>query len=302
MNTTVKVPAKVTLFGEWAVLYNNPGVATCLDVNFEGKIYKNQNNFKFISNQTEYSPSNIKNLNTKFEFVKKIIDNYKTSENYLADKHLSLNCLWNKDFGLGSSSAVAICLHFIFSKEPTNLTDTQETWRKIMQYYKPLHNGVSSGLDLAAQLSGGSVVLNNNNFKKIELAWPKNLKLIHTKEKVSTIKFKERLNLNKNSINNIARSTEKFLFKRNWQEAISEHHQELEKINAIPEKISSAFQNLVNLNIIKCFKTIGAGGGDGILCIVNEQKQNQLKSFIKENNFVLNPYNITSQGATKYDS
>ena len=196
----------------------------------------------------------------------------------LDDQSLDLQITrgWNLTEGLGSSSAIFLAfqlLHEEFSPQFWNALSLQERfqyWRAWSPKLKELQSG-GSGLDLLAQICGGSVLVAQEakSVEAIDLKIPSEMLVIHTGHKAKTRDELKKRGLSSVQCKTIADSVMRFATSPrsldNWILATKEHHALFSEFGTVPDLIESAFGDWTKNFQMFAGKTTGAGGGDTLL-------------------------------------
>jgi len=283
---TLSCPAKVILFGEWAVLHGHACVGTSLKRRMRISLEKNSNQAESgiqISSGNEQCFLDEKNTVTPdfFKFASDVIRilNSKQDESLFNGHKIKFDCGWNIHEGLGSSSAVALLLcaahDFIKYKK---VLPPDEIYSHYVATLKSAQKGLGSGFDLMIQLFGNSIKKEYNKVSSHLLQFPPELRLVHTglKMKTQTQLSNSRFH-EKSFIECIAKSSENFLSSANWDTAIAEHHKALSAQGLVPTEILQAFEHWRSKNWVNTLKTTGAGGGDALMVLINPQHENKWK-------------------------
>ncbi len=274
----LQIPAKLILFGEWAVLDpQHTGVGIPLKTFFNVHLQKKENSNGFaFEDQTVDSTQTTKE---SYTFLNQCIDalsiHFNTDLRLLwSDKTLKLNRNWKLSEGLGSSSALFLGLYQIAraSVKRNPHKTNEELWHTSLPILKSLQNGKGSGLDLAIQIHQQPTLLKQNQPRSFLFKhWPSHLHIIHTGNKVSTTNALAQQELKACAISKIASSTSAWLQspmkQADWQVAIQEHNEALKDLGVFPDFVKEFEHDLKDL--ILGLKTTGAGGGDALLVLLN---------------------------------
>ncbi len=278
-------PAKLILFGEWSVLEPDGwGIATALKPRFHVEFNADQSgSCKFISkSDPEVSEDFFLNAN-------KILKNL----GFSASGTFTFNRGWQLNEGLGSSSALSLCLSLVQLKHQVPPND--ELWQQGLSVLRALQ-GKASGLDLGVQIYGKSVCLHKNKIQPIALEFPEELCLIHTGKKISTTETIKNKSPDPEILKRLGSSAALFLENRNWQKTIDEHYEALCDLGVVPDFVKEAREFWTRKFWITNLKTTGAGGGDGLLCWVNPSQRKSLEEDIRSRNWWISPYDWNSAG------
>ena len=295
----IKIPAKVTLFGEWAVLDKGPGIATTLDTYYSANYQpREEKGLQLIANQDSYCwlhPQ--KQVDGFFALACKTLQrSLSGSLEKIFPGILTLDRSWKLEEGLGSSSATVLALRVLSDLVKGVPKDKDALWKETLPFYRELQGGRASGLDLAAQIYGNTVSLQQGKVKELSLKSPNNLVLIHTGNKVSTSLMIQKTILSPPALDKIERSATRFLAEQNWEREIEKHYQALYDLNVVPDFVEEARDHWLQNNWITTLKTIGAGGGDGLLCLVNEPYKTELAADLNKRGWWVSPYTWQGHG------
>lgn len=266
----LSAPAKLILFGEWAVTRGHPGLATALDRRFRVNYTRSDANLRIRTSNDDAEPlaSDSAEIPPYWRLP------------LGAWKHFGLpsqgDALFTRDWkleeGLGSSSALISCLAGLAASlcrgpftKPTPLTHSEAIWREARHAIRQLQSPRASGLDAAAQIWGASVVLRGDDIEALFLEKPPELVLIHTSRKLDTARALAGGSPAEDVLSEIGSSCDRFLETRDWERAIAEHSVLLQSAGCVPPFVQEAAQAWKAAGLVKALKTTGAGGGDGLL-------------------------------------
>jgi mevalonate kinase len=250
-------PAKLILFGEWAVLSGHPGIATALSPRMNLTVSPAEK-LSFDAGEAA-APS-------FFEFNRACIE-------LLGLDGLCAELKWQREWklceGLGSSSATLATIAMAFFDE-SETADRSALWERLLPVLRAASGTQASGLDLAAQLLGGSVVLESGRVRRVELERPANLWLVHTGEKAVTPTELRSRKLDPGLMSEIGASARRFTQIHDYVSAIDEHYELLAQLGVVPQWVTEARETWISKGLVRTLKTTGAGGGDALLVWMND--------------------------------
>ena len=301
------VPGKVILFGEWAVTAGAPGIATTLDCRLhldilpgEGTAGENTatrviSGDQSCSIQDEVVPG-------YFQLVSQVvlILREESDANLWKGKTLKFTAGWKESEGLGSSSAVVLAMLLAQAAGGTFARD--HLWLRGREILRICQNPRASGLDLAAQVHGGSVILQGEEAFPLLLDFPTNLRLIHTGQKMKTDRALSEKILTEDVGRGIQESTLEFMRRRDWISAIRQHSRILENFGVVPKEVQAAQNDWMNQGWIEALKTTGAGGGDALLTWINPQHEAAIQRDLNRLGWWMNPHKWTAEAGKITDA
>lgn len=293
-------PGKLILFGEWAVLNGHPAVATTLQTRLHCQAHKtNRVGYSFSTpGQTElvFDPKNTL-VNPGFfhwaqDCLKKVLKN---SQNLMEQQgwHFHFHCEWTLSEGLGSSSAVYLCLK---AWAETVLKLSAAPLSEMREELRALQGGRGSGLDLCAQHFGKSVIVRGPLVTQQNLTQPASLVLIHSGKKMDTRMALQRIHPHPAWDHDMAQSVEDFLQTHNYELAISQHMALLENLGVVPDFVQKLAKDLKKLGLATALKTCGAGGGDSLLLWSAPERRQELTNYLRDNQYWVNPHSWNAPG------
>ena len=206
---------------------------------------------------------------------------------------------WSVDYGWGSSSALFLSLYFAlerFHYPSLNWNQLQQKCRsnstRLLEVLLASQGG-GSGADLACQMLGEACMFQNGDTQALELKAPEDLLLIHTGEKFNTREKLLSVKRREGPIKKIENSTREFLKQLNsgpltdqaWVRAMEQHFSALEELNVVPLSVVNQRQDWLDKSWIRALKTSGAGGGDSLICLINQQHKRELINEIEQLNW-----------------
>jgi len=315
MNFVASAPAKLILFGEWAVLDGHPALGVALSSRFSivQKKSTSTDHINFNTIEENHELNDTCQLQTKapkeslFLWAYKILNTLNPS-NTATGLDYFFNREWPIKEGLGSSSATYLCLkalqqikntpvdNQVLSKIIRQLqADALELKNEIIQ----LQGGRGSGFDMLIQLFGNSLYLEQKKIQSLNLNFPENLWLIHTGEKFSTSQLLDG-NKGPDAQNRLklGKICENFLNDQNWHKAISQSFGILAKTGLVPTKIQLIKQTWIQRGLIEEMKTSGAGGGDTLITLINPEKKTELENEITQLKWWRSHHAFQAEGLT----
>ncbi len=303
---TIQVPAKLILFGEWAVLNGGKAIGTALDTQLridfspdkkiDGlKIESEGQNFLWTCDAQKDANAKIPDF---FSFVVSLLRLIQRQNKNPSEKlcgSLKIHRTWRLEEGLGSSSALVVAFNALFSE----VKDKQTFWLSCRTLIRDLQKGQGSGLDAAIQIFGDTIEFSDGVLPKFfKLKQPDDLYLVHTGQKISTLESLQKIQKNESSLTSIKNSTELFLQNGDWIGAIRTHYKALLQLGVVPQLIQECHDAWTRKEIIQGLKTTGAGGGDALLVWVNKEKKADFLQEIKERSWWLSTYKWGAQAFT----
>jgi mevalonate kinase len=284
VSLVAQAPAKILLFGEWAVLEGAPAILQSLSVFFKTSLKKTDSNSLILKHQNEefhFSNENQK-IPEFWSLTLKILKSF--NKNFYNDHYkgytLETQSDWKISEGLGSSSALFLTLFLIDQKLSQNKTysNSNELWEKIWPAYQKVFQG--SGADLAAQVFGGSIVYRKGQADKISLSKPEDLIILHSGKKLNTQNALKKQYIQAQWSNKIEKSVLDFLVHRDWEKTIEEHRRLLCEKNIMRDEFQNILLETQKSNLIKTMKSTGAGGGDAFLALLQKNSETKLHEYL----------------------
>lgn len=285
---SASTPAKLVLFGEWAVTKGFPAIATTLNKRFSATFnpvdFNKANEKPYLNLKAGldnfYWFGQIVPISHFFYTVTQCLESL--DYQHLLPGEIFYNCEWDIAEGLGSSGASFLSTFLLAAHHIKKDISKNELFEKVFTNYSNTIHDKASGLDIAAQINGNSIYFNKGNIQSIKIEFPKNLLVIHTGQKLDTNLMLDSIYPPKMFCDKISASVDDFLATRNWEKAIQEHHKHLHTLGVVPDIINNTLKLWKKNNWIHAAKTTGAGGGDALLVLANEDKINSLHASIKE--------------------
>ena len=332
----ISAPGKLMLFGEHAVVYGRPCLAAAVDTRLSILIKKiPQKKIKIKALQvgiTDFQKSlesirlqgpTLKPVDKRCCFVEAAMGNFyrkyglKYGGKYKLDSGFELEIKngFSSKYGLGSSSAVTVCM----IKALSELFKVKLSKKEIFDLaYKSVLDvqGVGSGFDVAAAVWGG-VLFYRSGGKEIKLLKIRKLSLVivysGTKadtptliKKVAGLRFKKFNKIEKifDQIEKIVLKTEKSLIledKRDLRELgelMNKNQKLLASLGVSSPKIDLLVKAALSAGAYGA-KLSGAGGGDCIIALVSKEKRHLVEQALVKTGGVLVPVETGAEGVRK---
>jgi phosphomevalonate kinase len=308
----VQVPGKIVLLGEWAVLDGAPAICSAVDKFFWGEITSTKpelernrvhaqmmgidENGEIKETEGSWEASKSEKRQHADDFVRRFqqVCSLLDATHQWPPSSLKLYRGWKLSEGFGSSSAsllAMLALHEQISGR-LKLNSQGEIENKgaffltAQKIYHDLEGGRGSGIDLATQIYGGTLVFQRNEIPRpYGGLLPVQLKIIHTGNKVITREVLKTQPVSSESKSALGNSIKKFLNCMNWQVAIEEHSQILSQCQIVPPEIQETCERLKKRGLVSAIKTTGAGGGDALLAFVMPEKESALREYVDQAGF-----------------
>lgn len=230
----VSVPAKCILFGEYAVVEGWPGIAFSIP---------------------EFTTTIIISFSDHFEYKGASEDIIRElCELFHVNAQIQIQSTIPMGVGLGSSAAFLVALITALSEySGIKVNLFQMAW----EWEHRLHNGKSSGLDIAACIAGmkdlsKSVVIKyqKGNYEVLNLSLPQNLCIYDSCIK----RVVKEVDHGKDSLKSLGEFTERFLRNGSLEKLIKEANEYLDKLGVVPSELKEKLAGLY-------WKMTGAGKG-----------------------------------------
>lgn len=312
MSVTGSSPAKIVLFGEWAVLEGAPGIAMAvpprLKALWKASTSPSEESVVLVRGDGEmalWDPRKpIKDQKNHIpDFLEKAVAilsslmmrSPEARSELLKGGELRLERGWPLEFGLGSSSAIVACLLEIFCKSMERIAK----WQMGREILRDVQGGRASALDLAAQLRGSFVAVSDHKPKPLcNIYLPKEICFLHAGSKADTSKLISERPLSMQQIQDLGKSAEAFLSSGDWLKAIHEHAAILNESSLWPAPIREARQQWRQKGWIEDMKSCGAGGGDTWLIWCQESKQDWIRKSCEDKGWAFVKYAVEPRGVS----
>jgi mevalonate kinase len=274
MKISVSAPGKLMLFGEHAILYNRPCLVTAVSDRMTLTLEE--------SSEMKLPPGDTRFLTAA---CKKI----KSPNVTITTKGFSSN------FGLGSSSAVTVCmikaLSILSGKNLSNKELFDLSYQAVLDV-----QGKGSGFDVAAAVYGGTLYFKTGG-SIIEPIQIKDMPLIvgYTGIKADTVtimnnvakkmaKEPEKISRIYDAITKLVEDAKKQMVERDWErvgKCMDFNQEYLRNLGVSSEKLEALIQAAKSKGAYGA-KLSGAGGGDCMICVASKEKQAAIKKAIED--------------------
>ena len=329
----ISAPGKLMLFGEHAVVYGRPCLVSAVDTRLSISIKKiSQKKVKIKALQvgiTDFQKSlesirlqgqSLQSVDKRCCFVEAAIGNFyrkyglKYGGKYELDSGFELEIKngFSCKYGLGSSSAVTVCmikaLSEIFGMKLSKKEIFDLAYKAVLQV-----QGVGSGFDVAAAVWGG-ILFYRSGGKKIIPLNVKKLPLViaysGTKadtptliRKVQSLRFK-RSNYVEKMFDKIEKAVEKGkrdLERENWEnlgKLMTKNQELLAKLGVSTPKIDKLIKSALKAGAYGA-KLSGAGGGDCMIVLASKEKRHLVEQALVKAGGILVPVETGAEGVRK---
>jgi mevalonate kinase len=312
MKISGSAPGKVILFGEWAVLEGGPGVAMAcpprLRVDWKVPDESIEDATLLVRGEGQMAlwDPNVP-LEKQIQIPKFLVKTLRLIESMMMLDPLSETAFrrggelriersWPLDAGLGSSSAIMAVLLELVAPERERV----EKWHLGRESIRRAQGGAASGLDLAAQLRGGTVSLIGDRPRPLNLEIPAQLMFLRGGgEKADTTSFLKENRVPQEARRKLGKSCEVFLETRDWKRALGEHSQILSECDLWPQALREARQEWLAKGLVDGMKSCGAGGGDTWVLWCDEEKRKILESEVAARNWKLEAAQVSQEGCRR---
>ncbi len=322
----VQIPAKLILFGEWAVLQGYPALGCSVGKYFSAELTPQDSSSSTLNIASEEVFFEWEDLYQKAPpFLEKTcsILSYLFDDPFELRGHtLRLIRNWKLSEGLGSSSALFLALAMLkghrdpqkratpllglLNPEVLNLSEKSPV-PKASKLRKQLvdFQGSGSGFDLLIQACGGflSARIDGDNceIKNEEIAIPDEIIFVHTGKKMKTDlalgDFKDKKEALADYSKVIGKSSENFLIHKDWPKAMREHYVCLKNMGVVPHFVQELKDQWIEKKWITELKTTGAGGGDTLMLFINTCKRPELEADLLKKGYWLEEASLGVNGA-----
>jgi mevalonate kinase len=259
----VSAPAKLILFGEWAVTLGGTAVGTCLEPRFLLEHKASQDFFCDFCGVVDQKSAEL--------FFQRVLESLKQESRGVWQTRMEFRA----DEGLGSSSALIACA----AKVRHPKISEHELWLSAQRVIREVQNPKASAMDAGLQIFGGSQVLRHKDqWQGIQLSRPNGLEVIHTGQKISTAEALAKTHVTNNWAERVSESVERFLVSRDWKQAIEDHWSLLKEAGLVAETWRARVDQWIQWGWILAGKTTGAGGGDALLVLINPAQRREFEA------------------------
>lgn len=302
----VSAPGKLMLFGEHAVIYDHPCIVTAVNHRISTKV-KVIDESKIVINAPEVNVTNYKkdidnlssteNLPKGVRFLETAIKNF--YEKYTIERGLEVETKseFSSQFGFGSSSAVTVgvlkALAILTERKLSNQDLFDLAYKTVLDV-----QGVGSGFDIAAGIWGGTLYFVTGGKKIIPLK-TKKIPLVvgYTGIKAETapiVRQVKQLYQNNTPIVNQFFDTITIITNQ-AKSILNKENPDIAQLGELMN-LNQGLLNGLSVNTIELAKLIfaarnagakgaklsGAGGGDCMIALVEEEKNSEVEDEIEE--------------------
>src|SRR3989344_6097329 len=309
-------PGKLMLFGEHSVVYGYPCIVTAIDkrvmvtveLNTDENFWVNADEVGVI-NYSKKKSELCQNMPNGVRFIETLYKIFLVEYPQTDSIKVTVKSDFSNRYGFGSSSAVTVA----FAKALISLYELKLTKEKLFDLcYRTILavQGRASGFDVASAIWGGTIyyvpqscVVKKLDIKKLPLT------VIYTGVKANTVELIQSVKKIKEikpdyiedvfyAITMLVERAPIALLNENWNEVsvlMKENQNLLRKLNISTEKIEQLI-SILDKNGFGGVKISGAGGGDCLIAISNNLKQNNFRYDIEMNGGEIVPVNFNSEG------
>ncbi len=312
----VSAPGKLMLFGEHAVVHGRPCIVTAVNHRMSVEINKREDDRIILNapdmNVNDYSVS-LEDLNKEHpkevRFALAAVKNFFGKYGLRSGLNIKTKSEFSSKFGFGSSSAVTVCT----LKTLSELFKINMNEKELFELaYKTVIDiqGVGSGFDVAAAIHGGTLYFVTGG-KAIEPLNIEEIPLIvgYTGIKADTAtlvkmvekEFKENpLKVNRifDNIKNIVENAKKDIIESNWKrvgELMNRNQSLLRRLDVTSKELENLISTSIKAGAYGA-KLSGAGGGDCMIALAPEEKQEAVKKAIEEAGGIIIPVETNAEG------
>ncbi|MEM0173034.1 MAG: mevalonate kinase [Sulfolobaceae archaeon] len=289
-----KVPLKLTLFGEHAVVYNKPAIAFTISEYIKVRIKPSE---KFVIRSNELSIKGIKvdlhEFKIENEEIKKLLRYIIEATNYFEKKEpveIEVESTVQPSVGLGTSAAVIVGTVAAYSKF-LGINLTKEEIAKISHQIELRVQGLGSRMDTYTETLGGFIYFPpQEGFERISTSleftagyFPRIMTTAEMLYRVKTLKEKRSklFSMILDSIEEIVMQAREALVRNDLQsvgELMYYNHGLLNAIGVTSPVIDNLVSTAKILGISGC-KMSGGGGGGAVICTNENESRVLIKSF-----------------------
>ena len=318
--TIASAPAKIILFGEHFVLYNQPAILASINkrIKIDSRIVlENKNTIRIETNdfgKKTYPLSILKNTNqnTYNDFfypiiyiLKKILQEFEKTEGI----EIKIESEIPYGVGLGSSAALSVAAVAAIYGLINRHSKKKEILELAIETEKIIHRN-SSGADCVISTYGGLMYYQkNSNMRQLKYSKKLNFIITNTGLKHSTgelVSIVERFRQNNfatfvelsNNVTNICNNAIEALKEGNTiklGKLMNENQTLLEQIGVSNKEINNIIETSLKYGAIGS-KLTGAGGGGCILSIIHQENKNYFLSNMRKSGYECFDIIIENQG------
>lgn len=314
---TVSAPGKLMLFGEHAVIYQKPCIVTAVNQRIYVKVETTDDDL-IVVNAPDMKPGNYSiNLSKlgkieypkEFKFILTSIELFFEKHKISTGIKIQTKSEFSSLFGFGSSSAVTVCVIKALSKIFDVKLDNKSLFDIAYQTVLRIQ-GVGSGFDLAAAIWGGTVCFVAGG-KRITPIKVKTLPLVvgYTGVKADTTTLVRQVaELRKNnikpidkifnSISQIVDKAEKLLKISDYKELgilMNKNQKLLVELGVSSEKLDILIKAANEAGAFGA-KLSGAGGGDCMICLVDDESAVNVKKTLTNSGGIIIDVKTNAEG------
>ncbi len=303
VNTTeFSAPGKIILFGEHAVVYGYPAIATAIDLRAKSSVLDSSKQISTISipdlfqkKQFELNQTPLPQELTALKFiVDSILRNFELKKNF----DIKIASQIPSSVGLGSSAAVSVAMVASLSSFFGKSLNLEEINKLAHESEKIIHS-FPSGIDTTISTYGGGIYYENGVIRELPFRISSAYVVIinslikrNTKDIVEKVKkkYEEKQNSIKeifNNIHEIVIDAEKALIDENLPEIgklMSLNHNSLKDLD-VSHEVLDKIVNVLDKNGALGSKLTGAGGGGCVISLFDDfTKAKDAIKIMKEKN------------------
>jgi len=308
-------PGKLMLFGEHAVIYQKPCIVISADHRISVSLIKRNDNNIVLSAPELNIENQIISADLKKSYLKKVsfvlsaVKNFFKKHGIKSGLDITTKSEFSDKIGLGSSSAVVVSAVKALSK----LFDIKLNKKEIfdLSYRAVLDvQGLGSGFDVAAAVYGGALlfVTGGKTINPIEITemplvvgytgikadTPTLVRMVHEKK----LKEPDKVNNIFNEIENIVNLAKSEIKNKNWGEVgrlMNLNQDLLKNLDVSSKELESLIEAALGAGAYGA-KLSGAGGGDCMIAIADENNLDKIRQAIKEAGGVIVDAKIPADG------
>lgn len=315
---TVSAPGKLILFGEHAVVYGKPCIVTSVEQRVQVEASFNGVN-ELVINAPQMGIRNyvkkLKDLGSQempkqVAFIEALVRRFAQKYGLKRGLNITTKADFSHTVGFGSSSAVTIAAAYALKSLYQVKLEDKKMFDLCFQAVLDIQ-GVGSGFDLAAALWGGTLFYTRG--AKVV----KSLDISHLPilvgysgikadtptlvRQVAELKYKKPKLVNSvfNKIENIVIKANKALICQDWPEVgklMQQNQKLLEALGVSTNKLEKLIKASIKAGAYGA-KLSGAGGGDCIIALVDENKKQAVKKAINSSGGQVMRVRLNTKGA-----
>jgi mevalonate kinase len=315
---TVSAPGKLMLLGEHSVVYNHPCIVTAVDSRVSVSIQKiskleielNAPEVKIENYTRELNkPQKVNNLPRGAQFVEAVLQIIYKKYGVNSGVSISTKNGFSSKYGLGSSSAVSVCvakgLSELFNLNLSNKELFEIAYQAVLDVQK-----VGSGFDIAAAIWGGTLYFQTGD-RIIKPLQVKGIPLVVVfsgiKADTATIvkALAKKRNKNQNQIDQkfaqitqLVEEGKQAILDKNWPELgniMNQNEKILQSLGVSTTKLNTLCSSSIKAGADGA-KISGSGGGDCIIALVSNGQRHLVEQAVTVADGALVPVNTGAQG------